>query len=134
MDKNIYELKLHEEIDIGGYLYVKRVPGGCPYSHVEKECGHELHGPEGFENAFSVWCACGFRGPVFCLDPNELELELKMKSPITCQCGNFEPRVVDQIETLNWRTHQVERSPGIIVCKNCGLTDQRRKRNDTRTD
>ena len=47
----------------------------CPYSHIEKECGHELHGPEGYENVHSVWCACGYRGPVFCLDPKELGLE-----------------------------------------------------------
>lgn len=48
----------------------------CPYEHIEKECGHELYGPEGYEGA-SVWCACGFRGPVFCLDPDELNLEIK---------------------------------------------------------
>jgi len=47
----------------------------CPYSHLEKECGHELHGPEGYEDVYSVWCACGFRGPVFYLEPDELKLE-----------------------------------------------------------
>ncbi len=47
----------------------------CPYSHIEKECGHELHGPEGYENTYGIWCACGFRGPVFCLDPIELNLK-----------------------------------------------------------
>jgi hypothetical protein len=47
----------------------------CPYSHIEKECGHELHGI----NTSSVWCACGFKGPVFCLDPDELRLEKKDK-------------------------------------------------------
>ena len=47
----------------------------CPYSHLEKECGHELHGPEGYENTYSVWCSCGFRGPVFYLNPEELGLE-----------------------------------------------------------
>jgi hypothetical protein len=47
----------------------------CPYEHIEKDCGHELKGPEGYENTYSVWCACGFRGPVFCLDPIELKLE-----------------------------------------------------------
>jgi len=49
----------------------------CPYSHIEKECGHELIGPEGYEDSYSVWCACGFRGPVFYLDPEQLGLELK---------------------------------------------------------
>lgn len=48
----------------------------CPYAHVEKDCGHRLEGPEGFENAYSVWCTCGFRGPVFYLDPEKLGLEL----------------------------------------------------------
>jgi len=48
----------------------------CPYSHIEKECGHELKGPEEYENTFGVWCACGFRGPVFCLDPEKLKLKL----------------------------------------------------------
>ena len=47
----------------------------CPYSHIEKECGHELHGPEGYADTYGVWCACGFRGPVFCLDPEELGLK-----------------------------------------------------------
>ena len=28
----------------------------CPYSHIEKDCGHELHGPEGYENTYGVWC------------------------------------------------------------------------------
>jgi hypothetical protein len=49
----------------------------CPYSHIEKECGHELHGPEGYENSYGIWCACGFRGPVFCLKSDELRLKLK---------------------------------------------------------
>lgn len=47
----------------------------CPYSHVEKEFGHELNGPECYEDTYWVWCACGFRGPVFCLDPVKLGLE-----------------------------------------------------------
>lgn len=47
----------------------------CPYAHIEKDCGHELHGPDGYENVHSVWCACGYRGPVFCRDPDELKLE-----------------------------------------------------------
>jgi hypothetical protein len=49
----------------------------CPYEYVEKECEHELHGPEGYENIYSVWCDCGFRGPVFYLDPDDLCLERK---------------------------------------------------------
>lgn len=28
----------------------------CPFSHLEKECGHELHGPEGYQDVYSVWC------------------------------------------------------------------------------
>lgn len=47
----------------------------CPYSHIEKECGHALMGPEGFKDTHGVWCACGFRGPVFVLDPDELKLD-----------------------------------------------------------
>ena len=47
----------------------------CPYSHLEKDCGHELHGPEGCDGAYGVWCACGFHGPVFYLDPKDLNLE-----------------------------------------------------------
>lgn len=49
----------------------------CPFDHVEKECGHELKGPEGYDDVYSVWCACGFRGPVFCLDSEELKLKVK---------------------------------------------------------
>lgn len=49
----------------------------CPYEHLEKECGHELKHPEGFENVYSIWCNCGFRGPVFYLDPKDLKLEKK---------------------------------------------------------
>jgi hypothetical protein len=48
----------------------------CPYSYIRKDCGHELKGPEGYENTYGIWCACGFRGPVFCLDPSELGLML----------------------------------------------------------
>lgn len=46
----------------------------CPYAHIEKDCGHELHGPDGYENTYGIWCACGFRGPVFYLDPEKLKL------------------------------------------------------------
>ena len=49
----------------------------CPFDYVQKECGHEVQGPEGWEDTYSVWCACGFKGPVFCLDPEELKLKLK---------------------------------------------------------
>lgn len=49
----------------------------CPYDHLEKECGHELRGTEGYEDVYSVWCGCGFRAPVFYLDPEELKLEKK---------------------------------------------------------
>ena len=52
----------------------------CPYSHSEKESGHELHGPEGYQDVYSVWCACGFRAPVFYLDPDELGLKLKKET------------------------------------------------------
>ena len=47
----------------------------CPYSHIEKDCGHELVGPEGYQDVNSVWCACGFRGPVFILEPKDLGLK-----------------------------------------------------------
>ena len=49
----------------------------CPYSYLEKDYGHELHGPEGYEDTYSVWCPCGFRGPAFYLDPEELRLKRK---------------------------------------------------------
>ena len=48
----------------------------CPYSHLKKEGGHELKGPEGYQDTYGVWCGCGFRGPVFYLDPEDLGLEL----------------------------------------------------------
>ena len=62
----------------------------CPYSHIEKDCGHELIGPEGHEDTYGIWCACGFRGPVFCLSPENLRLEKKHKEPEInkcCVCG-----------------------------------------------
>ena len=49
----------------------------CPYSHLEKESGHELRSPVGYTDVYSVWRACGFRAPVMYLDPNELGLKLK---------------------------------------------------------
>jgi hypothetical protein len=36
-----------------------------------------LKGPEGYENTYGVWCECGFRGPVFYLEPEELKLKKK---------------------------------------------------------
>ena len=48
----------------------------CPYEHIEKECSHRLEGPEGYEETYSVWCACGFRGPVYILKPDDLKLEI----------------------------------------------------------
>lgn len=54
----------------------------CPYSHIEKECGHQLEGPEGYEKVYGVWCACGFRGPVFCLDPKALRLEMMQNAAL----------------------------------------------------
>jgi len=56
----------------------------CPYSHLEKECGHELHSPEGYQDIYSVWCQCGFRAPVFYLDPIVLGLKLKGRSEHLC--------------------------------------------------
>ena len=49
----------------------------CPYEHLKKEVGHELHGPEGYDGMYGVWCSCGFRGPVFYLDPEDLRLKEK---------------------------------------------------------
>jgi len=46
----------------------------CPYAHIKKDCGHELHVTDG---EYRIWCACGFRGPVFIADPEELGLKQK---------------------------------------------------------
>jgi hypothetical protein len=57
----------------------------CPYAHLEKESGHELYGPEGYQDVYSVWCNCGFRAPVFYLEPDELGLKLKKETSVaTC--------------------------------------------------
>lgn len=48
----------------------------CPYEHLDKDIGHELRGPEDYKDVYSIWCECGFRGPVFYLEPDELKLEL----------------------------------------------------------
>ena len=47
----------------------------CPYGYIEKECGHKLEGPEGYGDTYGIWCACGFAGPVFILEPEDLKLE-----------------------------------------------------------
>lgn len=60
----------------------------CPYEHIEKACGHELEGPENYEGVYGVWCACGFRGPAFCLEPKDLKLELKSSSFLKLQEEN----------------------------------------------
>ena len=49
----------------------------CPYSYLERECGHKLHSPEGYQYIYSVWCNCGYRSHVFCIDPKILGLKLK---------------------------------------------------------
>ena len=68
----------------------------CPYSHLKKDCGHELHGPEGYEQTYGVWwygvwCACGFRAPVFYLDPDDLGLKKKVQEQAEpCyQCADY---------------------------------------------
>jgi hypothetical protein len=76
---------MNEKIDYSKYE--------CPYSHLEKECGHELHSPVGYQDVYSVWCECGFRAPVFYLDPVVLGLKLKDNSndrKWVCQkCGEL---------------------------------------------
>jgi hypothetical protein len=49
----------------------------CPYSYIDIGLSHSLHGPNTFKQINWVWCLCGFRGPIMCLDPEELKLELK---------------------------------------------------------
>jgi hypothetical protein len=82
----------------------------CPYSHLEKECGHELHGPEGYQDEYSVWCACGFRGPVFYLDPDELGLKLKKEkdSQESTEQALTKPVVVPRTFTVTWKDAQKE--------------------------
>jgi hypothetical protein len=60
----------------------------CPYAHLEKECGHELHGPEGPEYSDRVWCACGFRGPTFYFNPESLGLQKITTPPPMGKCSN----------------------------------------------
>ena len=75
----------------------------CPYAHLKKECGHELHGPEGYEDIYGVWCACGFRGPVFYLDPNDLKLTKKDNNAIH---ADGESRAV--LEGVDYIVNQVD--------------------------
>ena len=80
----------------------------CPFSYIEKDCGHELTGPEGCadhngEPACYVWCACGFRGPVFCLDPYELKLTKKDNNAIH---SDSESRAV--LEGVEYLVNQVD--------------------------
>jgi hypothetical protein len=28
----------------------------CPYEYLDKECGYDLKGPEGYDGVYSVWC------------------------------------------------------------------------------
>jgi hypothetical protein len=62
----------------------------CPFDHIDKACGHELYGPEGYfdadgGDAYRVWCSCGFRGPAFSLDPEQLRLRKKKQAGIVAQ-------------------------------------------------
>jgi hypothetical protein len=75
----------------------------CPYSHLKKECGHELHGPEGYEQSFGVWCPCGFRAPVFYLDPTELRLEKKdAPQEVSGAPGNIAQQRLET-DTIGWK-------------------------------
>ena len=74
----------------------------CPYSHLEKEVGHELHGPEGYENCYGVWCACGFQAPVFYLDPDELGLKLKKEINNKEQRNTMKQIPVSDLNTDNY--------------------------------
>ncbi len=74
----------------------------CPFHHVEKECGHHLYGPEGFQDCHEVWCLCGFRGPAFVLDPEALGLELKVSS--------LEPKLIEPM--VVW-LHVMDSTEGI---------------------
>ena len=90
----------------------------CPYSHIEKECGHELHGPEGYE-ADGIWCACGYRGPVFCLDPDKLGLKKKPETNTTPQCqediydSKISPLMQQIVETC--KEHKI----AMVACFGC---------------
>lgn len=79
----------------------------CPYSHVRKEFEHVLKGPEGYEATFGVWCNCGFRGPVFCLDPAELKLERLDAETGTAQM------TIDR----DWLRKKIEADPDDLECE-----------------
>jgi len=64
------DIKIKNKVDYSKYE--------CPYSHIDKDCGHKLHGPEGYVDVYSIWCPCGFRAPAFCLDPEKLNLKLNI--------------------------------------------------------
>ena len=72
----------------------------CPYSYLEKECGHELHGPEGYADTYGVWCPCGFRGPVFYLDPEQLGL--KRRSNGVANNGFNRTREIKDLGTIEF--------------------------------
>lgn len=83
----------------------------CPFSHIEKECGHELNGPEGCEEAsgiktWGVWCPCGFRGPALILEPEKLGLRRKGESAELEQLkqGRGEPVADNSPEALQSKT------------------------------
>ena|SRR5690625_3560889 len=85
----------------------------CPYSHLEKECGHELKGVEGYQDVYSVWCACGFRAPVFYLDPDELGLKLKKETDVTtCEQQDSIMTAVEFLEATN-----VQEKMKVEICK-----------------
>jgi len=104
----------------------------CPYDHVEKECGHELHGPEGYEDTYGIWCACGFRGPVFCLDPDELSLKLKDTTPAPqehdearCECGCGDPNHALEDDMSTTQLSRVHDEAGELKpCPFCGATPE----------
>jgi len=53
MDKNIYEMKLHESIVIG-YYEILRVPGGWVYTHFEEDAKIESSVFVPFNNEFQI--------------------------------------------------------------------------------
>ena len=48
----------------------------CPYADIQTDLDHEL-----IEEAGTICCACGFKGPEGYLDPIELKLRLKETEP-----------------------------------------------------
>jgi len=82
----------------------------CPYSYLEKEIGHQLQGPEGYQDVYSVWCTCGFRAPVFYLEPDKIGLKLKKtkhekinyKGKGEHSVNELELIIEQQAEELHW--------------------------------